>query len=109
MSCPHCGSDVPPQGDRCPACSCPVAPGQPLVAAGVLTPPPASALSSDGTTIGGFLPSPTSGDDVTRLAASAPHSAADDVTRLSVAAPPRPGHPNTSEDTGPLAVGQAFS
>src|SRR5688500_15061409 len=106
MCCSYCGSDVPPHGDRCPACRRPVAPGRPVVAVGVMTPPPASTFPSDETTLGGFLPPSTAVGDPAETALSL---AATDVTGLPVAAPPRPGHSPNSADTGPLAVGQAFS
>jgi serine/threonine protein kinase/tetratricopeptide (TPR) repeat protein len=121
MSCPHCGTAIPPSGDRCSACARPLVPGR-VVAASVLTPPPVPPSSDDDDAATVFVrPShDTAGRPVIDegrtvafedLDVTMP-SLADAPTVFggaAAAAPPGSPRPRNPDDTGPLAVGQAFS
>ena len=130
MMCPHCGTAIPPSGERCPACARPL-PGR-TVAASVLTPPSGFHPPDDAATAAFVRP----GDDTTGLPAltagqlddldltlppmpADARTTAEDLTMAgdalttltgSMAAPsPRASRPRNPDDTGPLVVGQAFS
>src|SRR5688572_7796378 len=97
MSCPYCGTDVPPSGERCPSCSRPL-PGVTVVAS-VLTPPPAvPPPDDDAATV--FVPSTDmSAEDTTGLPGLTPRQLDD----LEMTLPSMAGDERTMLSSGASA------